>query len=203
MMISTIMIFFHLEVNIYAQESYLTYNEIIMSTGKLLSYYTNEEYEKYYQEVEKVKFFGINVYTVNKNIDATYISQTIYNVDNLGMTDVEYELNIVVETSNTTTWNVSGSINGEGNGTIKGFKTELALKAGVDYKNTTTSSKKETQKMKVTIEKQSRAIVYLMGNARITNGVYAIYMIFLQIDKGGFEYFSLVNQYPRLEKRSL
>ena len=202
--ISNIMILTMLKFNVEANEdSYLTYNEIMLVTGKLLINFTDEEYKKYYKEVEKRIPWGINVYTVHENIDATYISQTIYSVDNQGATDISYELDVVVEMANKTTWNVDGSINGSVKGTIKSFKTDLAAKAGVDYSNTTSSSRKETQKMKLNIEANSRAIVYLMGNAKVTNGVCAIYMLFIHMGSSGFEYFTLVNQYPRMEKRSL
>lgn len=190
-------------VQCYAEEDYETYNEIMMSSGKLLKNFTDEELAEYMKNVKKTTFWGINVYTVNKNIEATYISSTLYNVENKGQTDVSYELDIVVEQAKTTTWSLSGSLNGTAKGTIKSFKTDLAAKAGIDYKSTTKESRKETQKLKVTVEKNSRAIVYLMGSARITNGVCACYIFFVPVASSGFQYFTLVNQYPRLEKRSL
>lgn len=193
-----------LKVNVYAAEdTYLTYNEIMLSTGKLLSNFTKEEYEMYYKEVEKVTFWDVNVYTVHENIDATYISQTLYSVDNQGSTDISYELDVVVEMANKTTWNVDGSIDGAIKGSVKSFKVDLAAKAGVDYSSTTSSSRKETQKMKLNIEANSRAIVYLMGNAKVTNGVCAVYIFYIHMGSSGFEYFTLVNQYPRMEKRAL
>lgn len=195
---------FQLEINVSAKsDSYLTYNEIMLSTGKLLSNFTEEEYEKYYKEVIKTTFWGINVYTVNDNVDATYISQTLYSVDNRGTTDIMYELDVVIETSNKTVWNIDGSIDGVGKGTIKAFKVDLAAKAGVDYTKTKEESRKETQKMKLNIEANSRAIVYLMGNAKVTNGVCSVYVCFINVGNSGFEYFTLLNQYPRMEKRSL
>ena len=96
-------------------------------------------------------------------MEATYISQTIYSVDNKGLTDITYELNVSIETSNKTTWNVGGSINAAGKGPVKNFKLDLATKANVDYSKVKQESVKETQKMKIIIEKQSRAIVSVMG----------------------------------------
>lgn len=190
-------------IECYAEDSYETYNEIMLVEGKLLRDYTDEEMEEYLKNVTKRIFWGVQVYTVNKNVEATYISSTLYNVENRGDTDVSYELDIVVDVSNKTSWSVSGSLSGTAKGSIKSFKTDLAAKAGIDYSSTTTESRKETQKLKVTVEKGSRAIVYLMGNARVTNGVCACYMCFINVASCGFEYFSLVNQYPRLEKRKL
>ncbi len=190
-------------VQCYAEEDYDTFNEIMMASGKLLKNFTEDELNEYMKKVKKNTFWGINVYTVNKNIETTYISSTLYNVENKGQTDVSYELDVVVEQAKTTTWNLSGSLSVTAKGAIKSFKTDLASKAGIDYKSTNKESRKETQKLKVTVEKNSRAIVYLMGSARITNGVCACYIFFVPVASSGFEYFTLVNQYPRLEKRSL
>ena len=190
-------------VTCYAEDSYETYNEIMMVDGKLLRYFTEEEMKEYMKNVKKTTFWGVNVYTVNQNVEATYISSTLYNVENRGETDVTYELDVVVDVSNKTSWSVSGSLSGTAKGSIKSFKTDLAAKAGVEYSNTTTASRKETQKLKVTVERGSRAIVYLMGSARITNGVCACYICFVNVASCGFEYFTLVNQYPRMEKRKL
>lgn len=184
-------------------DSYETYNEIMMATGKLLSNFTEEEMKEYKKFVKRRKAYGVNVYVVNKNIEATYIASTYYSVDNRGSTDVSYELDIVVETAKKTVLKFSGSASGTGKGTIKSFKTDIAAKAGVDYSKTKEESRKETQKFKLTVEKGSRAIVYLMGSARITNGVCSCYIAFIELSTCGFEYFTLVNQYPRMEKRKL
>lgn len=195
---------FQLDLSVLAEDdSYLTYNEIMMVSGKLLANFTEEEYEQYYKNIAGNRFWGVNAYVVHQNVAASYISSTLYSVENRGNSDITYELDIVVETANKTTWNVSGSLGGSAKGTIKSFKTELSAKVGVEYNQTTTASRKETQKMKIIIEKQSRAIVYLMGTARITNGVCSCYKFWIGLGKGGFEYFTLVNQYPRMEKRAL
>lgn len=191
-------------VEVYAKnDSYESFNEIIMVEGKLLSNFTESEFAEYYQKVRKRKFWGINVYVINQNVDATYISSTLYSVDNQGDTDINYELDIEVETANKTTWNVSGELSSTTKGTVMSFKTDLDAKVGMDYTVTSSESCKENQRMKLTVEKQSRAIVYLMGNARVTNGVCACYIFFINVATCGFEYFTIVNQYPRLEKRKL
>lgn len=191
-------------VEVYAENNeYTSFNEVMLADGKLLSNFTEEELNEYYQAVKKRKFWGINVQVVHQNVEATYLSSTLYSVDNQGDTDVDYELDIVVETANKTTWNVSAGLSGTAKGTVESFKSDLSAKAGVDYSSTATESRTETQKMKLKVEKNSRAIVYLMGSARVTNGVCACYICFINVATCGFEYFTLVNQYPRLEKRKL
>lgn len=191
-------------IEVYAKnDSYESFNEIMMAEGKLLSNFTESEFAEYYQQVQKRKFWGINVYVVNQNVETTYISSTLYSVDNQGDTDINYELDVEVETSSKTSWNVSSDLSGAAKGTVKSFKTDLDAKVGMDYSVTSSESRKETQRMKLTVEKQSRAIVYLMGNAKVTNGVCSCYIFFINVATCGFEYFTIVNQYPRLEKRKL
>ncbi|MDE6013365.1 MAG: hypothetical protein K2G50_00310, partial [Anaeroplasmataceae bacterium] len=177
--LTSIMICLSLEV--YADEDdYTSYNEVMMVDGKLLDNFTEEELEYYYSQVQKRMFWGTRVAVANQNVETTYISSTLYSVDNQGDTNVDYELNIVVETATKVTWKVSGSLSGTAKSTLKSFKGDLAAKVGIEYNSQTTESRKETQKMKVTVEKGSRAIVYLMGSARVTNGVCACYIMFVR-----------------------
>ena len=190
-------------IDINAQtDDYNNFNEIVMSNGKLLKYFTDEELESYKSNL-KNKFIGIDVYIVNKNVEATYISETLYNVYNSGKTNVEYQLDIVVEKSEKVTWEVSGELSPTAKGTIKMFQVNLASEVGVDYKKVTESSTKTTEKIDLTVEPNSRAIIYLMGRARVTNGVAKVSICFINTATFGFEYFTIINQYPRLEKRSL
>ena len=46
-------------VECYAEDSYETYNEIMMVDGKLMKYFTEEELKEYYQKVKKRQFWGI------------------------------------------------------------------------------------------------------------------------------------------------
>ena len=201
-MVFTVLLIFTTEVYA-ANDDYMSFNEIMLSNGKLLCYFTDEEFDKYYQEISKRKFTGINYYVVNSNVSASYISSTLYNIDNTGKTDINYQFDVEVETEKKISWKVSGDLSAAASGTIKMFKGQLESKLGIDYSDVTATSKKETQKLDITVESNSRAIIYLMGNARVTNGVCAIYIVFIQTAKFGFEYFTILNQYPRIEKRAL
>lgn len=180
---------------------YTTFSEIMMPEGKLLTNFTEEEMNKMYQHVEKLTYWGINVYKENVNIDSTYISNTLYSVENKGATEVTYDIEVDVETTNKVSFNASGSLNGSASGTSKGgVKGEIGAKCGVEVSNSTTTSRKEKQKMKIIVEPNSRAIVYLTGNLSVTNGVAACYVSFVRICRGGFEIVTLKNQYARVEK---
>ena len=183
-------------------DDYKTFNEIIMSDGKLLRYYTDEELD-FYKKQLKSKAAGVDVIIINKNIEASYISETLYNVHNSGLTNVEYQLDISVTKNQKITWEVSGDLNATAKGTIKMFQANIESKVGVDYKNVNEKTEKTTEKIDLIVEPNSRAIIYLMGSARVTNGVCKVSVIFVNTATFGFEYFTIVNQYPRLEKRSL
>lgn len=186
-----------------SSEEYTTFSEIMMSEGKLLSNFTDKELEEMYKKVNGTKFFGVSVYKENYNIEASYISNTLYSVENKSDSDVTYEIEVDVETSNKVSFNASGSLNGSASGTKSGIKGEIGAKCGIEVSNTTTTSRKEKQKMKLIVEKNSRAIVYLTGNLTVTNGVAAYYVSFIQVSKGGFEIVTLKNQYARIEKTSI
>ena len=146
---------------------------------------------------------GVDVYIVNKNVEATYISETLYNVYNSGNTNIEYQLDIEIQKSEKITWEVDGNLSAAAKGTIKMFQVNLESEVGVNYKNVTESSIKETEKLDLTVEPNSRAIIYLMGRARVTNGVARVCIMFIPTATFGFEYFTIINQYPRLEKRTI
>lgn len=183
-----------------AQE-YTTFSEIMMPEGKLIKNFTSDELDEMYENVDGAMLFGIKVHKENVNIDASYISNTLYSVENKGLTDVTYEIDVEVETTNKVSFNASGSLNGQASGTTKGgVKGEIGAKCGVEISNTTTTSRTEKQKMKLQVEPNSRAIVYLTGSLTITNGVAACYVTFIQVAKGAFEIVTLKNQYARVEK---
>ncbi len=179
---------------------YTTFSEIMMPEGKLMSNFTEEEISEMYRSLEKTKFFGVAVYMENSNVDASYISNTLYSVENKGSTDIVYDVEVDVETTNKVTFSANGSLNGSASGKIKDIKSEIGAKCGVEVSKTTTSSRKEKQKMKLIVEGNSRAIIYLTGNVSVTNGVAAYYISFIRVAYGSFEIVTLKNQYARIEK---
>ena len=185
-------------------DDYTTFTEIMMSEGKLLSNYTEEEMNELLKKVHKNKFMGVSVYEENKNIDASYISNTLYSIENNGKDEIIYDIVVDVETNNKVSFNASGSLNASASGGKSGgVKGEIGAKCGVEVSTTTTTSRKEKQTMKLTVEGGSRAIVYLTGNLSITNGVAAYYVTFIRVSEGGFEIVTLKNQYARVEKSKI
>jgi hypothetical protein len=85
-----------------SSDDYTSYVEIIMNDGKLLSNFTEEEYELLYNEIPDRKMFGYVINIENDNVDATYISNTLYSIENKGNSDITYRIDEVVETNNKT-----------------------------------------------------------------------------------------------------
>lgn len=186
-----------------ASEEYMSFSEIMMNDGKLLSNYTKEEMEELLSCVHKSKFAGVTVYKENDTVDASYISNTLYSVENSGSTDVTYDIVVDVETVNKVSFSASGSLNASASGSKSGVKAEIGKKCGIEVSKTTTTSRKEKQTMKLVVEGGSRAIVYLTGNLSVTNGVAAYYICFIRVAEGGFEIVTLKNQYARVEKAKI
>jgi hypothetical protein len=189
----------------YAEESsdYLSYSEIMLSSGKLIRYYTQEEYEQLIKKTEGGYWMDILVIIDNKAVDGSYISNTLYSVENTSKTAIEYNLEYSIETNNKVSFQTSESLSASGGGTIKKVKVECAAKASIDYSTTTSTSVKEKRTMKLTIEPDSRLIVYLTGEVTVTNGVCAVYYWWVRAYVGAFEFVTLKSQFSKMEKRSI
>lgn len=182
-------------------EDYTTYVEIMLNEGKLMNNFTDEEMCIMYNQIKGSTFMDVKVHEENKNIEGTYISNTLYSVENKGSTDVTYEILVDVETTNKVSFNASGSLNGSvSSGKSGGVKEDIGAKCGLEVTSSTTSSRKEKQTMKFSVEGGSRAIVYLTGNLSVTNGVAVMYVFWIKKCEGAFEIVTLKNQYARMEK---
>lgn len=182
-------------------DDYTTYVEIMLNDGKLMNNFTDDELCLMFDKIKGSTFMDIKVHEENENVEGTYISNTLYSVENRGSTDVTYEILVDVETTNKVTFNASGSLNGSiSSGKTGGVKKDIGAKCGLEVTSTTTSSRKEKQTMKFSVEGGSRAIVYLTGNLSVTNGVAAMYVFWVKTCEGAFEIVTLKNQYARMEK---
>ncbi len=186
-------------------KDYTEYQEIILSKGKMLANFTDEELQKYYKEVEKTKFFGWNTFIINKKYKANFISDTIYSFYNTGTTAVDYDLNCVYETTSKTSISCTGSISYSFKGTSenKRFKNDLDAALKMEYSNVTTDNYKQTEKMTIKIDPNTKLIIYISGSGTVLNGVGAYYIFWIRSELGGFEYFTVTDEYPRIEKISI
>ena len=182
---------------------YLSYSEIMLSSGKLVRYYTKEEYDELVKKTDGTHFIEIIVIIDNKAVDGSYISNTLYSVENTSKTQIDYNLDYSIETNNKVSFQTTESLSAGASGTIKKVKAECAAKASIDYSSTTTTSVKEKRTMKLTIEPDSRLIVYLTGEVTVTNGICAVYTWWVRSYVGAFEFVTLKSQFSKMEKRSI
>ena len=188
-------------VTTYANSyEYLAYSEIIMSSGKLLRDFTEEEYKEAVKHTEGNYFFEIKIYPVNKNVRAPYISQTVMSYYNTSSTDITFTKLIEVETNQKVTFNTGGSLSASASGNIKKVKAEAAAKGSVSYSKQQEKSYKEKLEQKFVVEAGSSIIVYLTGSLIVSNGVASIYDFFHKSCSGGYEFVTITEQYIRIVK---
>lgn len=181
-------------------EDYNSFSEITMASGKLLANFTKSEYDSYYKKVDKNRFWGWNTYIVNKNVPCTYIARTIYETTNESKDPISYEITVTTETETKTSISATGSISYEMKGEVKKFKHDLDSKISLDYKYQNMESKKRTEKLKIPVEGKTRLLVTITGTGVITNGVATYYTFWCLNQRGGFEYFTITNEFQKIEK---
>jgi hypothetical protein len=199
--------FFLTALSVYpssSTEDYTSFTEVIMNEGKLLSNFTSKEYDELYKKTGKRKMFGYSVFVENDNVDASYISNTLYSIENDSDSDITYQIDVVVETNNKTTFKASGGLNGKVSGKKgENIKAEIGGECGIDYSTSNSESRTETQKLDVVVEAHSRCVIYLTGDLSVTNGVVKYYYFWIEVYRGGFEIVTLKNQYTRIEKAKI
>lgn len=185
--------------NVKASESYDTFQEIEISSGKMLEDYTEAEYEKYYKKVEKRRFWGWRTYTVNKNIKAKFISETVFSYYNNGETPIIYKYELSKTVVNKFSISATGNLKYKMEGSTAKFKHNLDAEVKVNVTSETVTTTQEENNLEIVIDPKTVANLKIVGEARITNGVAAYYVFWIRTQKGGFEYFVVTTQYPRLE----
>ncbi len=185
--------------NVDASENYDTFQEIELSSGMLLRDYTSEDYEKYYESVDKRKFWGWNVRTVNGNIKAKFLSETVFSYYNNGNTPITYEYELSKTVVNKFSISATGTIKYKIDGNVAKFKNNLDSEVKINVSNETVTTMKEENTLQIVIDPKTVANLKVVGEGRVTNGVAAYYVFWIRTQRGGFEYFVVTTQYPRLE----
>ncbi len=189
-------------VEIRAEENYESYVDLIMSSGKLIRDFTEEEYYEAVRGSETNVLFGFEVNPINSGVKASYISNTIVSFNNSGETEIKISRDIDIETNNVVTF--SSTISGEASvsGGNKLLKEQIAIKASVSYSEKSEESVKMRTKMDVVVEPNSSMIIYLTGSLTVFNGGYSYYFSGRLLEQGLYEYVILNSQYSKLEKVS-
>ena len=189
--------------NVKADSNYKAFEDITINTGKLLEDFSDADYNTYYKEVNKRKFSGWRTYTVNQNIEATYITDTKFSYYNDGYTAIKYHYKLEQETTSKLSLSATGTISIKTTSTKAVFKNNLegSLKLSADYQ--VSSTEKETCEIDFEVDPGTQVDLYIYGEGKITNGVAARYFFWGRMQKGGYELFVVTTQYQRLEKTKI
>ena len=183
-----------------ADSDYTRFESLTLSTGKLLSDYTDEDYDAYYKHVNRRRFMGWRVKKVNEDIRASYVTETLFSYYNDGYSAIGYAYSFTFESSQSLEVSATGSIalkQGKKNGAFAN-NLDAALKITATYD--TESSSKETIEIDLDVDPGTQVNLYIYGEGTITNGVAARYVFWFRLARGGFEVFNVTTQYHRLEK---
>lgn len=188
-----------LTTKVEASENYDTFQEVELSGGKLLEDYTESDYSSYYQSVDQRRFWGWRSNVVNRNIKAKFVSETVFSYYNNGSTPIVYKYQLSQSVVEKFSISATGSIKYTLNGEIKKFKNNLDAETKVNLNYDVTTTTKEEEVLEIKIDPMTVANLKIVGEARVTNGVAAYYIFWIRTQRGGFEYFVVTTQYPRLE----
>lgn len=193
-----------LKINTLGAESenadYLTYEEIIMSSGKLIKYFTQAEKDEISDEFSW-HFFGLSIVPVNQAVHATYIASIKECMENRGSTPITISVDYSVETNNKVSFSHSGTISGGASGSISKIKADVSAKTSVEYSKSSSQSIKEKRTLDIIVEPNSQYMVVTKGTLNVTNGMLASYSFGIKMGEGCYEFVTLESQYAALEKR--
>ena len=199
LLISIFLFLFMVSKNVDASENYDTFQEIELSSGMLLRDYTDEDYSIHYESVDKRKFWGWNVRTVNGNVKAKFLSETVFSYYNNGNTPITYEYELSKTVVNKFSISSTGTIKYKMDGNVAKFKNNLDSEVKINVSDETVTTTKEENTLQIVIDPKTVANLKVVGEGRVTNGVAAYYVFWIRTQRGGFEYFVVTTQYPRLE----
>ena len=201
LIIGIFLFLFSISINtkdVKAAEDYLTFQEIELKSGHLLTEY-GDGYKEYYDKINKRKVWGWRVYMLNNNVPAKFVSETVFSYYNNGTKPItyEYELSrtVVNKISVSAKDNLKVDVSGSYNKIKFGLANELQLSASAESTTTT----KEEKTLEIVVDPKTVASLRVVGEGRVVNGVAAYYIAWIRINRGAFEYFIVTTQYPRLE----
>lgn len=187
-------------MRVEANADYLAFESITLNEGQFLSEYTESDYKSYLKKVDKRRFAGWNIHYVHRDLKVTYKTESVFSYYNDGTTPIEYTYKF--ESNYTTSRNITstGSIGINMSGPVKKFKGNLDSSLKITASTESTRKEVESWQLKMQVDPQTMANLYVVGEGKITNGVASRYLFWIELEKGGFEVFVITTQYYRLEK---
>ncbi|MDL2292642.1 hypothetical protein LJC17_03545 [Acholeplasma sp. OttesenSCG-928-E16] len=188
---------------ISANADYLSYEKLVMSSGKIISEWTKDEMNDHLTKVNKRRFSGWRIFEVNKNVRVTYDTETLFSYYNDGYTPIDYTYTHKASTSAKVSISASGSIGLNITQTKKEFKNGLTSSVKLDVSATINREVEEKYEIKLKVDPGTQVDLYIHGEGRITNGVACRYVFWIKMQNGAYEIFTVTTQYYRLEKKKI
>lgn len=185
------------------QKDYNAFAYINVDSGKLLKDYDRQQLNNELSNVRKRRFCGWNIYKINKNVRATFVTGALFTYRNEGSSPITYTLNIQQETTTKTSVSATDSIEIKTSGKIKTFASSLNNTLKISGEYTTTELVKEQQNLSLTVDANTICVGYVEGQGYYTNGVACYYWMWMEDQIGAFEYFTITESYLRIEKISI
>ncbi len=188
-----------------ANANYHAYQEVTFehSYMKLLEDYRDSDFEDYYDELPKRRFYGFNIYKAFSNEKAYFIKETLFIVENYGDTAIDETVTFTQTLSVTTQFGASGGIKTKGSGTAKGFKLNLESYLDLDYEKTVKEVTEEKHSFKIKVDPNTRMTIQILGEAKVSNGVAKYHRFWFLAKKGGWEVFLVTTEYYYFLKERL
>lgn len=181
-------------------DHYRNFEELNITNGKLIDQYTSNELSSHYKEVDKRKFMGWKVKTINNRVKVSFISETIFTYYNDGYTPIDYNYKREDTETSKYSFSATGSIGLSQTSSKTGFKNGLDGSLKLSYSTDKTSSSKEVYEVKMKVDPGTQVNLYYYGEGYLTNGVAANYLFFIRNNRGGYEVFEMSSKYYKLEK---
>ncbi len=183
-------------------EDYQTYQEIIFNDEDaiLLKDFTDEDYQKYYDEITKKKFIGWKLYIAHENKEVEFVSETKLKIYNNGYSTIKHDIKLESKEETKYQISASGGIKVNIKGDIKKFKGSLDadIKASISYTKTTTN--KETYDFQIIVDPKTYVKIVTRGTGEVNNGVGNYYFLWIRTKKGGWETFNVTTEYYEIIK---
>lgn len=182
---------------------YTKFSSMQLSKGKLLVNYTSSDVKEHMKTCNKRKFAGWRISYMNKHVRCNFTSKMLLCIYNDGTSPITYKFTETETKMYKTSISANGSLGGSAKGDVKKFKGGLDAKLGIDGSYTKTIDVKTTESLEVVVDPGTKASIYLKGSGYLTTGCAVYYDFWIRKLVGCFEFFEIIDCYPKIVKETI
>lgn len=182
---------------------YRRFSSMQLSSGKLLKNYSSTDLKKHLNSCNKRKLSGWRISYMNKHVRCNFTSKTLLCIYNDGTSPITYKLSETQTSMYKTSISGTGSLTGSAKGDVKKFKGGLDGKLGIEGSYTKTIDVKTSESLEIQVDPGTKATIYLKGSGYLTTGCAVYYSMFIRELTGCFEYFEIIDCYPKIVKEKI